>query len=277
MTIKPETQAALKRYLLTVADDELALGMRDAEWTGIAPIIEEDVAFSSLAQDELGHARLAYMLVAEMEDSDADFLAYLRPKNEYYHARLLEARLTVMYDPKGHHTGEVQWAKAIVRRFLYDLFDNLRTESLLTSSYTPIANAFQKVYREEKYHLWHGETWWKTLSTSSATARTQLEEALTALWPDVLGLFEEAPGEALLQAEGIIASRTSQLLNPWLEHIQPLFAQYNLPFPASKVDNRWQLHVQPAYGGRQGQHGAGWDELYTEMTMVRQLEPEGVW
>lgn len=277
MTITPDIQTALKRYLLTVADDELALGMRDAEWTGIAPIIEEDVAFSSLAQDELGHARLAYMLVAEMEESDADSLAYLRPRSEYYHARLLEARLTVMYDPKGQHKGKAQWAKAVVRRFLYDLFDNLRTESLLQSSYTPLANAFQKVYREEKYHLWHGESWWKTLSNSSAEARTQLEEALVALWPDVFGLFEEAPGEALLQAEGIIARRTSQLLEPWLDHIQPLFAQYTLPFPAEKVGTQWQLHVQPAYGGRLGQHGEGWDELYEEMTMVRQMEPEGVW
>lgn len=277
MSIEPEIQTALKRYLLTIADDEIVLGMRDAEWTGIAPIIEEDVAFSSLAQDELGHARLAYTLVAEMENSDADYLAYLRPKNEYYHARLLEERMTVMYDPKGHHKGKAQWAKAVVRRFLYDIFDNLRTESLLSSSYTPIANAFQKVYREEKYHLWHGETWWKTLSTSSATARMQLEEALEALWPDVLGLFEEAPGEALLKEEGIIAKRTSELLEPWLDHLQPLFAQYTLPFPAEKKGNHWELHVQPIYGGRQGRHGAGWDELHEEMTMVRQTEPEGVW
>jgi hypothetical protein len=43
--------------LLELADDELVLGWRDSEWTGIAPFLEEDVAFSSIAQNEIGHAR----------------------------------------------------------------------------------------------------------------------------------------------------------------------------------------------------------------------------
>ena len=48
------TRAALVAYLLAWADDELVLGHRDSEWTGFAPQIEEDVAFSSIAQAELG-------------------------------------------------------------------------------------------------------------------------------------------------------------------------------------------------------------------------------
>ena len=39
-----------------MADDEFVIGFCDSEWTGIAPLLEEDVAMSSLAQDELGHA-----------------------------------------------------------------------------------------------------------------------------------------------------------------------------------------------------------------------------
>jgi ring-1,2-phenylacetyl-CoA epoxidase subunit PaaC len=42
---------------LAFADDELVLGWRDSEWTGVAPFLEEDVAFSSIAQGEIGHAR----------------------------------------------------------------------------------------------------------------------------------------------------------------------------------------------------------------------------
>ena len=52
------------RSLLDIADDELVLGWRDSEWTGIAPLLEEDVAFSSIAQNEIGHARALYELVA---------------------------------------------------------------------------------------------------------------------------------------------------------------------------------------------------------------------
>src|SRR6185503_18826941 len=51
--------------------DELVIGWRDSEWTGIAPMLEEDVAFSSIAQNEIGHARAAYELLTD----DADALA----------------------------------------------------------------------------------------------------------------------------------------------------------------------------------------------------------
>ena len=275
--MSPETQTALYRYLLTIGDDELVLGSRDAEWTGIAPIIEEDVAFSSLAQDEIGHARLFYGLAAELTDGDVDFIAYLRPENEYYHARLLESRFTVFYDPDGNHEGSVEWAKAIVRRFLYDIFDELRLESLAFSTYEPLAQAVQKIQREEKYHRWHGETWWKMLATTSKTTRAYLEEALNSLWPDILGMFEEAPDEDVLLAEGIIAQRTSDLQDAWFERIYPYFKEGNVPFPGGKAGLYWDFWVKPSFGGRQGEHGEGWDELYDEMTSVRKLAPEGAW
>ncbi|GAC1433134.1 MAG: phenylacetate-CoA oxygenase subunit PaaC [Ktedonobacteraceae bacterium] len=277
MSMTPEIQHALKRYLLTLADDELVLGLRDAEWTGIAPIVEEDVAFSSLAQDEIGHARLLYSLAAELTDGDADHLAYLRNKDQYYHAQLLEKRFTIMYDPDGQHTGKVEWAKAIVRRFLYDIFDSLRVETLLSSSYTPLANAMAKVAREERYHFWHGETWWKTLASSSKESRLHLEAALDALWPDALGLFEEVPGEDILVAEGILAKKTSALRDTWFEQIYPSFELYNISFPGGRVGTQWRFWVEPTFGGRQGRHGEGWDELYEEMTSVRRIAPEGVW
>src|SRR6187455_1748252 len=63
--------------LLQLADDELILGWRNSEWTGIAPFLEEDVAFSSIAQNEIGHARALYELVARELGTDADARAPL--------------------------------------------------------------------------------------------------------------------------------------------------------------------------------------------------------
>ena len=54
---------ALQAFLLSLADDEIALGHRDSEWTGHAPILEEDIAFSNIAQDELGHSLVWYTLL----------------------------------------------------------------------------------------------------------------------------------------------------------------------------------------------------------------------
>ena len=100
--------------LLEIADDELILGWRNSEWTGIAPFLEEDVAFSSIAQNEIGHARAVYELLAD----DADALAFDRALEEYRCAPLVELRL-------------LDWAHTIARRWLYEQADELRIATLM--------------------------------------------------------------------------------------------------------------------------------------------------
>ena len=74
----------MSELLLEIADDELILGWRDSEWTGIAPFLEEDVAFSSIAQNEIGHARALYELAARELGTDADTLAFDRSPDEAF-------------------------------------------------------------------------------------------------------------------------------------------------------------------------------------------------
>ena len=116
-TLDARSHDALVAYLLAWADDELMLGHRDSEWTGVAPQLEEDVAFSSIAQDEIGHAALVYGLVAGLTGDDADRLALRRPVEEYRHAALLEQL-----------NGD--WAFTIARHLFYDLADARRTGAL---------------------------------------------------------------------------------------------------------------------------------------------------
>src|SRR5205085_3706262 len=100
-----------------IADDELVLGWRDSEWTGIAPVLEEDVAFSSIAQNEIGHARAIYQLLSE----DADALAFDRKPEEYRCSRLVEMRFVP------------DWARTIARRVLYEEMDQARLKQLMAS------------------------------------------------------------------------------------------------------------------------------------------------
>ncbi len=149
----PATRNGLALLLLAMADDELVLGFGDSEWTGIAPLLEEDVAMSSLAQDELGHAQALYRLLAEVVDDgrDADAIAYDRPPEGYYHARLLD-------HPRG------DWATAIARRYLYDTADAVRLEALAASSFEPLRDLVGKIRREERYHLMHADAWLERLA-----------------------------------------------------------------------------------------------------------------
>jgi ring-1,2-phenylacetyl-CoA epoxidase subunit PaaC len=138
------------RSLLEIADDELILGWRDSEWTGIAPLLEEDVAFSSLAQNEIGHARAIYELLARERGTTADELAFDRSPDEYRCAHLVELRL-------------LDWEKTIARHYLYEQADARRLERLKQSDNPELAGLAAKIDREEAYHRMHAEMWFDRL------------------------------------------------------------------------------------------------------------------
>ena len=117
MSAQAPPEAAVEA-VLAFADDELVLGWRDSEWTGVAPFLEEDVAFSSIAQNELGHARALYQLVADEVGGTADELAFDRSPHEYRHSRLVELRPVP------------DWARTLARHVLYEAADAKRLEAL---------------------------------------------------------------------------------------------------------------------------------------------------
>ena len=166
------------QLLLELADDELVLGWRDSEWTGIAPVLEEDVAFSSIAQNEIGHARALYELVARELGSDADALAFDRDPSEYRCAPLVELR-------------RLEWARTIARHWLYEVADEIRLAALKRSDDAELAALAAKIDREEAYHRMHAEMWIERL-LASGEGRGRLEEAVVELWPYALGVLDDA-------------------------------------------------------------------------------------
>jgi ring-1,2-phenylacetyl-CoA epoxidase subunit PaaC len=171
--------------LLALADDELILGWRDSEWTGIAPFLEEDVAFSSIAQTEIGHARAWYELAAAELGTDADSLAFDRPPGEYVCAPLVELRLVD------------DWAATIARRWLYELADAIRIEALKASERPDVAGLAEKIEREEAYHRMHAQMWEERLRDEP-----RFQEAAARLWPSALGLLPEAWRPELCERAG---------------------------------------------------------------------------
>ena len=164
-------------HLLTLADDELVLGWRDSEWTGIAPFLEEDVAFSSIAQTEIGHARAWYELAAAELGTTADELAFDRKPEEYRSAQLVEQRLVP------------DWGLTIARHYLYETADHIRISALLGSDRPEVAGLAQKIEREEAYHLIHAQMWAAQLAESDE-GRERLRAGVEQLWPYALGLLE---------------------------------------------------------------------------------------
>lgn len=163
--------------LLSIADDELILGWRNSEWTGIAPFLEEDVAFSSIAQNEIGHARALYELAAAELGTTADELAFDRTPEEYRCAPLVELR-------------RLEWARTIARHWLYETADEIRLGTLRRSEDAELAGIAAKMDREEAYHRMHAEMWVNRL-LSTDDGRSRLNEAVDELWPYALGVLDE--------------------------------------------------------------------------------------
>jgi len=173
------------RRLIELADDELILGWRDSEWTGIAPFLEEDVAFSSIAQNEIGHARALYELAARDLGTDADAIAFDRKPEEYRCAPLVQLRLVP------------DWARTIARHVLYETADAIRIERLKQHDDAELAGIAAKIEREEVYHRMHAQMWADRLRGDE-----RFESAVEELWPYALGVLAPELRAALAERVG---------------------------------------------------------------------------
>jgi ring-1,2-phenylacetyl-CoA epoxidase subunit PaaC len=252
----PATRNALSLLLLAMADDEFVIGFSDSEWTGIAPMLEEDVAMSSIAQDELGHAQALYRLLGEVADDgrDADAIAYDRPPEGYFHARLLD-------HPRG------DWADAIARRYLYDTADAVRLDALGESSFTPLCELVAKIRREERYHQMHVLAWLDRLASAVGEPRERLLAALERLAPDSATVLSPLPNDLSLVMAGIIDATGDELDARWRAEIGPVFERLRLPMP-SPVSDPMTARTN---------HSEAFRWLHGEFTAVRGTQPGATW
>ena len=176
--IKP----SLAELLLALADDKLVMGHRNSEWTGLGPILEEDIAFSALAQDEIAHARAIYEFVSPLVGKSADELAFGREPAEYRCCSIVEL------------PDDFNWATALCRHFLCGHFDALRLDRLSQSSLKPLADLARRLRAEEQLHIDHADGWITRLGAGTAESKTRLQGALDALAPHVGLIFEPVAG-----------------------------------------------------------------------------------
>jgi ring-1,2-phenylacetyl-CoA epoxidase subunit PaaC len=247
------TRAAFYEYVLRAADDELVIGHRHSEWTGFGPDIESDVAFSSIAQEEIGHARAFYGQIAPGEGA-ADGLAYSRRPPEYRHAIFVE-----------RENGE--WESSIVRLALYERYDAERLRLLAASGQDPVAGLARALLREERYHVLFADTWLTRLVKGGPEGHDRVQRALDAAWPEALGLFERTDADARLETAGLLNASTSEQRRAWETAVRPLLESCGLSVPASPARE----------GGRRGVHTDEFDRLHAQMTEVWRSDPEARW
>jgi ring-1,2-phenylacetyl-CoA epoxidase subunit PaaC len=278
--------AALIALLTALADDELILGHRHSEWTGHAPHIEEDVAFSSIAQDEIGHASAYYSLIAKLTEGAPDQIALGREASDYRHAVLCE-------QPNGN------WAFTLARHWLYDHADDIRLEGLENSSHEELSAIASKLRREERYHLLHADSWLQRVSSGPVEGRARLIDSMTEAFTDAMGLFEPIELEETAVKEGWLPVPSAEMKTRFVERATAALDDLGLPTEVRAIDDRAAEFVAsssgdliegatassgpeapPAahgLGGRKGRHSPDFEILWTEMTSTYRENPGARW
>jgi ring-1,2-phenylacetyl-CoA epoxidase subunit PaaC len=249
----PPTQKALLNKLLALADDEMILSHRNAEWIGHGPILEEDIAIGNIAQDELGHATVWYGLYCEITGDDPDELVFLRDSADFRNVQMVEL-------PKG------DWAFTMLRQYLFDAYELVTLNALQESSYQRLAEAVAKIRNEEIYHYRHTSTWVKRLGLGTEESHGRMQNALDELWPYAQQLFVALPDEAVLVEEGIVRE-TADLHTNWSNLVIPHLTNSGLDIPQNNTP----------FARTRTQHTSHLADLLQDMQKIARLDAAAKW
>lgn len=250
------SELALKEFLYKMADDQLILGHRNSEWTGMGPLLEEDIAFSSMAQDKIGQSLALYTILHQLGERDPDTVAFTRNATQFHNSLLVELP-------------NAEYDFSLIRHFLYDTAEAIRFEALTRSSYEPLAQLATKIRGELRYHTLHANTWIKQLGSATPESIERLQKSLEYALPFALGIFEESPYENEIIASGICEGE-QKVKEKWLTQIEKILDQTSLHLPDVKI-------IQPIFGGRTGNHSEHLQPLLDEMSEVFKIDPTAEW
>jgi ring-1,2-phenylacetyl-CoA epoxidase subunit PaaC len=245
-------------YLMRIGDSCLIHAQRLAEWSGHAPILEEDIALTNLALDLVGQARALLTHVGRQTGFDEDQLAFLRNERDFLNFTLVEL--------PGRKAGR-DFADAIVRNFLLSAWMNVLWARLEQSSDTEIAAIAGKAVKESRYHVAHAADWVVRLGDGSDESARRMRQAVARLWPYAAELFETDAVDTAAAESGLGPMRVA-LKAGWDAIVAPVFAEAGLEIPATGAFRST---------GSRGVHSEHMGYLLAEMQVLQRSFPGGVW
>jgi ring-1,2-phenylacetyl-CoA epoxidase subunit PaaC len=244
----------LFEYLLRLGDDALITTQRLGEWSARAPEMEEDIALSNIALDQIGAARLFLSYAGELIGGDEDSLAYLRDDTEFRNAQLVEIP-------------DTGFGTAIAKLLCLAAFQHPLYDALATSTDERIAGIAAKTVKESAYHLDHATLWTVRLGDGTAESHRRMADALAEVWPYTYELFESDDVTRAVAADGTGVD-PSTLRERWLETVTGVLGVATLAVP----ETNWR-----PTGGRVGRHTESLSFLLAEMQVLHRAHPGATW
>lgn len=238
--LPPEVRDALHRLLVACADTKLLLGYHYGEWTFGTPALEAAVANCSIAQSELGHARLLHGILKTNWDEDPDRLIEARPPAAFASIRYLDTDLP-------------DWPAVVAMNFVVDLAVTRVIHAVRGSSFTPLRSCAEKLLQEERYHIHHGQGWFRALAGGDSAGREAISAAVERAVASVVEWFgpDGAPEDARLVTAGVKAASDADLRRALLDDVSGAAAQHGLTLraPAPPALSGWDAARRRAAPG----------------------------
>ena len=224
MSASPATVDAATTTMISLigslADNKGALGRRYGEWAVSAPTIESAVAAAAMAQDELGHARSTYPVLAKLgvERSDSGLDA-------------------------GHPLPVISselpdWASFIAANLVVDGILTTFVAGARDSSIEPLAQRARKILQEEGAHRVHAEAWARRMARLGGADLDLLERrvedmwAAAARWPGP----DDHPGYRAAMKAGMVGWSPLTIRDRVRDWLAPLLGGVSLDEPGEWSD-----------------------------------------
>ncbi|WP_407484065.1 1,2-phenylacetyl-CoA epoxidase subunit PaaC [Elizabethkingia meningoseptica] len=225
----------LYNYLLKLADDSFIMGQRLAEWCGKGPYLEEDIALTNIALDELGQANNFYQYASRLTDDgkSEDDLAFLRYEHEYINAHWVELP-------------NEDYAQTILKVYIFSVYQKLMYQALSTSADEDLSAIAQKSLKEVKYHYTHTSSWMRIFAQGTEESRERLVLAIENIWEYTKGLFAKVEGEDDLAALNIVPD-TDELYEQFIAITKQDFQDFGLEYPENpfmQLKSRTGYHTE---------------------------------
>lgn len=246
----------LYNYLLKFADDSFIMGQRLSEWCGEGPYLEEDIALTNIALDELGQANNFYQYASRVADNgkSEDDLAFLRYEHEYVNAHWVELP-------------NEDYAQTILKVYVFSVYQKLMYEALSDSAHEQLSALAQKSLKEVKYHYTHASSWMKIFAQGTEESKSRLIKAIENIWEYTKGLFAKVEGEDDLIALNI-APDVDELYKEFVAITTKDFQEYGLAFPENPF-------MQPK--SRTGYHTEYFGYILCELQYMQRAYPGCTW
>jgi len=241
----------LINYSLHLADTNLILAQRNAEWCAHGPILEQDIAITNISLDIIGQARNFYQYAAVLTGNGAteDTLAYLRTEREFKNLLLTELPNT-------------DWAHTILRQFVYSVYCKLLYTQLQKLEDAQLAAIAEKALKEITYHIQWSSEWVIRLGDGTEESNQRMNKAIENLWPYTGEFFMPADYERPFNID------FAALKAAWTEKIKSIFGEATLQVPEN---------VFMQSGGKQGVHTESLGYILADLQFLQRTYPGAEW